>query len=29
VTKLAELGDEWKHYDVIGVDEGQFYLDVS
>lgn len=22
VTKLAELGDAWRHYDVIGIDEG-------
>jgi len=29
VTKLSELGDDWKQYDVIGIDEGQFYLDVS
>ena len=29
VTTLAELGDTWKEYDVIGIDEGQFYQDVS
>lgn len=29
VTKLAELGDSWRHYDCIGIDEGQFYKDVS
>lgn len=29
VTTLSELGDEWKNYDVIGIDEGQFYSDVS
>ena len=29
VTKLEELGDLWRDYDVLGIDEGQFYLDVS
>ena len=29
VKLLAEIGDKWKNYDVIGVDEGQFFLDVS
>jgi hypothetical protein len=29
VTKLSEIGDTWKNYDVVGVDEGQFFLDVS
>ena len=29
VTKLSELGASWKDYDVIGIDEGQFYSDVS
>ena len=29
VSNLAELGDSWKDYDVIGIDEGQFYPDVS
>ena len=29
VSRLSELGDEWHEYDVIGIDEGQFYLDVS
>ena len=29
VTRLEELGDSWRDYDVLGVDEGQFYLDVS
>ena len=29
MTTLAELGDTWKEYDVIGIDEGQFYQDVS
>lgn len=28
VTTLAELGDDWKEFDVIGIDEGQFYTDV-
>mmetsp|Transcript_14171 Transcript_14171/g.19266 ORF Transcript_14171/g.19266 Transcript_14171/m.19266 type:complete len:199 (+) Transcript_14171:175-771(+) len=28
VTLLSELGDDWKNFDVIGVDEGQFYNDV-
>lgn len=28
VTKLSELGNQWKDYDVIGIDEGQFYADV-
>lgn len=25
---LSELGDDWKEYDVLGIDEGQFYNDV-
>ena len=29
MTKLSELGDSWMNYDVIGIDEGQFYADVS
>ena len=29
VTKLAELGDSWKNYDVLGIDEGQFFIDVA
>jgi len=29
VKTLAEIGDKWKNYDVIGVDEGQFFTDVS
>lgn len=29
VTLLAELGDQWRAYDVIGIDEGQFFNDVS
>ena len=27
--KLVEIGDEWTKYDVIGIDEGQFFEDVS
>ena len=26
---LSELGEDWKEYDVIGIDEGQFFKDVS
>ena len=26
---LSELGDSWKQYDVLGIDEGQFFKDVS
>ena len=26
---LSELGNDWRDYDVIGIDEGQFYNDVS
>lgn len=26
---LNEVGDIWKQYDVIGIDEGQFFSDVS
>jgi hypothetical protein len=29
VSRLQEVGDKWKHWDVIGIDEGQFYPDVS
>ena len=25
---LKDLGDAWKDYDVIGVDEGQFFTDI-
>ena len=28
VTLLAELNNDWLSYDVIGVDEGQFFNDV-
>ncbi len=27
-TKLADIGEEWRFYDVIGIDEGQFFEDV-
>ncbi len=27
-TRLSDIGEEWKFYDVIGVDEGQFFEDV-
>lgn len=27
--RLEEIGDEWKAFDVIGIDEGQFFEDVS
>ena len=26
---LSDLKDLWKSYDCIGIDEGQFYEDVS
>ena len=29
VTTLAELDESWKEADVIGIDEAQFYKDVS
>ena len=29
VRQLSELGDSWRNYDCIGIDEGQFYKDVS
>ena len=28
VLKLNQLGDCWKQYDVIGIDEGQFFTDI-
>ena len=28
VSKLQDLGDKFMDYDVIGVDEGQFFVDV-
>jgi len=28
-TRLSEIGDTWKEFDVIGIDEGQFFEDVS
>jgi thymidine kinase len=28
VEKLSELGDVWMNFDVIGVDEGQFFTDI-
>lgn len=28
VLKLSELNDSWKSYDVIGIDEGQFFTDI-
>ncbi len=28
VKKLEDLGEHWKRFDVIGIDEGQFYSDV-
>ncbi len=29
VKLLSELGDAWLEFDCIGIDEGQFYKDVS
>ena len=29
MSALSELGDTWKSADVIGIDEAQFYKDVS
>ena len=29
MSALSELGDSWKQADVIGIDEAQFYKDVS
>jgi thymidine kinase len=28
MTTLAELGEKWRQYDVIGIDEGQFFSDL-
>lgn len=28
VSKLSEVGDEWKFHEVIAVDEGQFFPDI-
>ncbi|CUG89967.1 thymidine kinase, putative [Bodo saltans] len=28
VSKLSEVGDEWKYHEVIAVDEGQFFPDL-
>ena len=28
VTRLEEIGDLWKDFDVIGIDEGQFFADI-
>lgn len=27
-TLLSELGDYWMQFDVIGIDEGQFFPDI-
>jgi hypothetical protein len=27
-TKLSDIGEEWRFFDVIGIDEGQFFEDV-
>ena len=26
---LSEIGEQWKKYEVIGIDEGQFFKDVQ
>jgi hypothetical protein len=26
---LSEIKDQWKEFDVLGIDEGQFFEDVS
>ena len=28
VNKLQDLGQTWLNYDVIGIDEGQFFTDI-
>ena len=28
VNKLLDLGETWRNYDVIGIDEGQFFTDI-
>jgi len=28
VTYLTELGEAWRSFDVIGIDEGQFFTDI-
>ena len=28
VVQLASLGDEWRNFECIGIDEGQFFPDI-
>lgn len=28
LTHLSEIGEEWRNFDVIGIDEGQFFTDL-
>lgn len=28
VNTLSEVGNSWKQFDVIGIDEGQFFMDL-
>lgn len=28
VREISEVGDDWKSFDVIGIDEGQFFTDI-
>jgi thymidine kinase len=28
VKQISEVGDDWKSFDVIGIDEGQFFTDI-